>query len=586
MVYSSTKPDSYAASTACIASGSAASVIARFLKSHGVSRLFTVCGGHIMPIFMHAHAEGIWIIDVRDERAAVYMAHVHAELTSELGVALVTAGPGVTNAMTGIANAHIARATVLVLSGTPPRAQDNRGALQDLPHTEFVRPITRYARTVRDPTLVLQELGEALGRATGQGGDPGPVYLDFPTDVLRAEVPRHLQLAEHFAPRARLVLAPEPNESARAMEILWSARRPLVISGRGARGAGPALVALLDRSGALYLDTGESRGLVPDEHPSVVTAIRGSVMAEADVVVTLGRRLDFQLAYGSPAVFGSARFIRIADAPSELRDNRRGAVELFAQPAAALTAILAAASDRPSAVDRGWAAAMRERHLERVEQLQQAMRGAAPDAQGRMHPNRLLATLQAHLARDAVLVADGGDFLSFARVGLSASSYLDPGSLGCIGVGTAFGVAASLAYPGRQVVVATGDGAFGFNAMEIDTAVRHDAKLLIVVANNGAWQIEVNDQADRFGKVVGTRLQFADHAAMARAFGMHGQRVERVEDLDEAINTALQHLPALLDVLVSTDARSSDSRSGLAGVPDLQAIEAWDIAERKWRQQV
>ena len=370
------------------------------------------------------------------------------------------------------------------------------------------------------------------------------------------------------------------------MEILWSTRRPLVISGRGARGAGPALVALLDRSGALYLDTGESRGLVPDEHPSVVTAIRGRVMAEADVVVTLGRRLDFQLAYGSPAVFGSARFIRIADAPSELRDNRRGAVELFAQPAAALTAILAAASDRPSAVDRGWAAAMRERHLERVEQLQQAMRGAAPDAQGRMHPNRLLATLQAHLARDAVLVADGGDFLSFARVGLSASSYLDPGSLGCIGVGTAFGVAASLAYPGRQVVVATGDGAFGFNAMEIDTAVRHDAKLLIVVANNGAWQIEVNDQADRFGKVVGTRLQFADHAAMARAFGMHGQRVERVEDLDEAIDTALQHLPALLDVLVSTDARSSDSRSGLAGVPDLQAIEAWDIAERKWRQQV
>ncbi len=145
-------------------------------------------------------------------------------------------------------------------------------------------------------------------------------------------------------------------------------------------------------------------------------------------------------------------------------------------------------------------------------------------------------------------------------------------------------MAASLAYPERQVVVATGDGAFGFNAMEIDTAVRHDAKLLIVVANNGAWQIEVNDQTDRFGKVVGTRLQFADHAAMARAFGMHGQRVERIEDLDEAIVTALQHLPALLDVVVSTEARSSDSRSGLAWVPDLQAIEDWDVAEPGWRE--
>jgi len=182
-----------------------------------------------------------------------------------------------------------------------------------------------------------------------------------------------------------------------------------------------------------------------------------------------------------------------------------------------------------------------------------------------------------------VLVADGGDFLSFARVGLSASTYLDPGSLGCIGVGTAFGVAASLACPGRQVVVATGDGAFGFNAMEIDTAVRHGARLLIVVANNGAWQIEVSDQTDRYGEVVGTRLQFADHAAMARAFGMHGQRVERVEDLDGAITTALQHLPALLDVVVSTQPRSSDSRSGLAWVPDLQAVEAWDLAERQWR---
>jgi acetolactate synthase-1/2/3 large subunit len=150
-------------------------------------------------------------------------------------------------------------------------------------------------------------------------------------------------------------------------------------------------------------------------------------------------------------------------------------------------------------------------------------------------------------------------------------------------VGTPFGVAAALAFPGRQVVVATGDGAFGFNAMEIDTAVRHGAKLLIVVANNGAWQIEVTDQTENWGQVVGTRLQFADHAAMARAFGLHGQRVERFEDLDVAIATALQKLPALLDVVVSPEARSADSRSGLAVVPDLQAVGAWDQAEQRWR---
>jgi acetolactate synthase I/II/III large subunit len=315
----------------------------------------------------------------------------------------------------------------------------------------------------------------------------------------------------------------------------------------------------------------------------VVAAMRGAVMGQADVVVTIGRRLDFQLAYGSPAVFGAAKFLRIGDAPSEIRDNRRGAVELFAQPAAALSAIVRQASGRKPAVDRAWADGLRSKHLERAEKLRASMQTAAPDADGRIHPNRVLAELQNRLEPDAVVIADGGDFLSFARVGLSSSTYLDPGSLGCIGVGTPFGIAASLAYPERQVVVATGDGAFGFNAMEIDTAVRHKAPVLIVVANNGAWQIEVHDQTDTHGKVVGTRLQFSDHAAMARAFGMHAERVERTEDLAPAIARALANRPALLDVVVSPEARSSDGKSGLAWVPDLQPLAAWDDAERKWR---
>src|SRR6201987_451437 len=155
---------------------SAADLIARLLKRRGVARVFALCGGHIMPIWMRLDAEGIRIIDVRDERASVHMAQAHAELTGELGVALVTAGPGVTNAMTGIANAHVSRAPVLVLSGTPPRAQENRGGLQDMDHTQLVRSITRYARTIRETGLVLQELNEAVARAYGEGGEPGPAY--------------------------------------------------------------------------------------------------------------------------------------------------------------------------------------------------------------------------------------------------------------------------------------------------------------------------------------------------------------------------------------------------------------------------
>ena len=571
-----------------ITENSAAALIARFLKARGVDRVFGLCGGHIMPMWMRLDAEGIRIVDVRDERAAVYMAHAHAELTGGLGVAMVTAGPGVTNAMTGIANAHVARAPVLVLSGTPPRAQENRGALQDMAHTDFVRPLTRYARTVREPSLVLQELDEAVSRAFGQGGEPGPVYLDFPVDTLRATVPRALQLPEQLAPKTFARMLPDPDAVRAAIELLWSAKRPLFISGRGARGAAAPLTKLLDKLGALYLDTGESRGLVPDEHSSVVGAMRGSVMSQADLVITVGRRLDFQLAYGSPAVFGDARFLRIADCASELRDNRRGAVEILATVGETLEAILAAAKDRVPATDSQWARDVRTKHLERAGKLLASMNAAQPGSDGLMHPNKLLAALREKLPRDAVVVADGGDFLSFARVGLPATTYLDPGSLGCIGIGTPFGIAASLALPGRTVVVVTGDGSFGFNAMEIDTAARHKAPMLIVVANNGSWAIEVRDQQETHGKVVGTRLQFADHAAMARAFGLHAERVERAEDLPAAIDRALaalaQQRPALLDVLVTPEAVSSDAKSGLAWVPDLQALGAWDDAERKWRE--
>ena len=204
---------------------SAADLIARLLKRRGVTRVFALCGGHIMPIWMRLDAEGIRIIDVRDERAAVHMAQAHAELTGELGVALVTAGPGMTNAITGIANAHVSRAPVLVLSGGNPRPQENRGGLQDMDHTQLVRSITRYARTVREPSLVLQELDEAISRAFGEGGEPGPSYIDFPTDTLRGIVPKALQLEEHLNAKPRTVTRPGPGTGR---------SRPLISCGRRA----------------------------------------------------------------------------------------------------------------------------------------------------------------------------------------------------------------------------------------------------------------------------------------------------------------------------------------------------------------
>jgi acetolactate synthase-1/2/3 large subunit len=571
---------------ATLARDAAASVIARALRARGVDRVFGLAGGHVMPLWMALDDAGIAIVDVRDERAAAYMAHAYGELRGMPGVALVTAGPGLTNAITGIANAHVARAPILVLSGTPPRPQDNRGALQDLDQAGMVRGITRYAQSVRDPALVPVELDEAWCRARGDGGEPGPAYLDFPTDVLRAAVPPALQRDEHLAGRAHVPAPPSPQAVERAAELLWSARRPLVIAGRGIRNRGASLVRFLDALGGVYLDTGESKGIVASSHRAFVGAMRGTALGAADVVVTVGRRLDFQLAYGSPAVLGDARLVRIADIAAELRDNRRGDVEILADCGLALDAIVDAAKARTPSVDRGWAEELRAGHEGRAARLREAMRAAPSADDGKIHPNRVLACLQDAMdARgdDAIVVADGGDFLSFARVGLEAPTYLDPGPLGCIGVGTPFGIGAALARPDRTVVVATGDGAFGFNAMEIDTAARHRVPILVVVANNGAWQIEVNDQRQSWGRVVGTTLQFADHAAMARAFGFHAERVTDAAALPAALARALANRPALVDVVVRTDVVSADGKSGLAVVPDLMPLTAWDDAERRFR---
>lgn len=561
-----------------------AEAIARLLRARGVERVFALCGGHIMPIWMRLDAHGIAIVDVRDERAAVHMAQAHAEVTGDIGVAMVTAGPGLTNAMTGIANAHVSRAPILVLSGVPPMPQENRGALQDIDQTLLLSSITRYARTVREPSRVLAELDDAVACALGEGGEPGPSFIDFPTDCLRATIPGALVRDEHIAAKPALQSYPDPEAVERAVDLLWSARRPLLISGRGARGAGPELVRLLDRVGAAYLDTGESRGLVPDDHPASVAAMRGRVMGDADLVVTIGRRLDFQLAYGSPAVFGDAKFLRIGDVPGEVRDNRRGAVEIFADTAHTLAAMTEIAGNRQASVDPEWINGLRQGHAERSAKLRDAMANAAPGSDGRMHPNRMLGALQAQLDDTSIVVVDGGDFLSFSRVGLSAPTMLDPGPFGCIGVGVPYGISAALAYPDRKVLVATGDGSFGFNAMEIDTAVRHKAPVVIAVANNGAWQVEVHDQTVTHGKVVGTKLQFSDHAAMARAFGMHAERIEKAEDLPAAVERAFANAPALLDVVVTPEAISSDAKTGLAWVPDLQPLAAWDEAEHAWRR--
>ncbi len=562
---------------------SVAARIAALLKARGTARVFGLQGGHVQPIWDWLGMLDLPIVDVRDEGAAVHMAHAHAELTGEIGIAMVTAGPGVTNCVTAIANASLARAPLLLIGGCPPRPQVNMGPLQDIPHVDIMAPVTRRARTLRIADQVIREFDEALSLATGAMGEPGPVYLEIPTDVLREEVPDALVLPEWTMPKSHPRLSPPADLVTEAVEALWSAKRPVVVTGRGAREAGDALVRFLDASGALYLDTQESRGLVPADHPSFAGAVRGNAMAEADLLFVIGRKLDYQLGYGSPAVFPDARIVRLSDTAGELIDNRRGAPEILADPALTLDAMIETAGNRRPALDHDWADGLRDK------QRQRTTGGRAVPARGedgKIHPAKIFEAIDRIAEKDYIAVADGGDLLSFARIGLKATTYLDAGAFGCLGVGVPFAVAAALARPDRQVISVNGDGAFGINAMEIDTAVRHGAKAVFIVSNNAAWNIERYDQQENYGgRVVGTTLRHSDYAAMARALGAHGERVEDPDQLDAVLARALANTPAVVDVVTTQLAVSSDATKGLGFVPDYQPLTAWNDAELARRRE-
>jgi acetolactate synthase-1/2/3 large subunit len=562
-----------------------AQAIARFVHSQGVLRAYTLPGSHVKPMCSGLFQQGIRIVSARHECAAVHMAHAEARLTGKLGVAIVTAGPGMTNAITGIASAHLARTPLLVLSSRVPDPQSGMGALEEIPQAELVRPLCRHVREIRDARHVLPGLHTAVALALGADGPPGPVYLDFDPNLLKQTVAAAQLDARWFQPVELQPRLPSRLAVERAADLLQECRRPLVIGGRGLAGARSVLERFLQEFGCLYLDTRESRGVLPPDHASSVPAVRGRAMAEADLVITLGRRLDFELAYGSSAVFSdTARFIRIGRSVEELSENRCGDAEICADVIEALKALLQC-DERPVALDTAW----RDNLLQESQDKGRAMAAklASPNqnklesAGGRIHPLSLVGALNDISNENTISIVDGGDILSFARVGLRSHTYLDLGPFGCLGAGVPYAVAAAMAFPQRDTIALIGDGAFGFGAMEIETAVRCDARALFVVANNDAWNIERQHQFATYpGQDLGGELSPCRYDELARSLGAHGERVERLADLQGALQRGLQNLPAVIDVAVSRDAVSPDTKSGLANVPPLHAIQSWDDAER------
>ncbi|MFF2852548.1 thiamine pyrophosphate-binding protein [Streptomyces sp. NPDC058001] len=563
---------------------SVAHAVATFLARSGVLRIYGLTGSHIKPLWDEATRAGLRVIDVRHEAAAVHMAQADAELTGEPAVAVVTTGPGLANAVPGIAAAHQARVPVLILSALPPSAQLGLGALEELDQAGLVRSITRLAGTVRHPRQLLPFLQASFEAAVGAEAPPGPAFLDFPTDVLRGETTWSRAEQISGAPRALRPIAPTPEAIDAAAAAIRTSRRPVVISGRGARAAQPALSRFLATSGALYLDTPESRGLVADDHPAYVPAMRSAVMGGADTVITVGRRLDFALAYGSNAAFPAATFIRIGRHGEELTANRVGDVQVHADTGRALE-LLAASDIAPDAPDTGWLQDIRDRNARRRKRWADRARAEPTGPDGAIHPNALISVINETLAgadQAPIVIADGGDTLSFARVGLTPPPRLDTGTFGLLGVGVPFAIAASLLHPDRTVLALIGDGAFGFNAMELDTARRTGARPIFVISNNSAWNIERLDHVANYtaNPRFNTELPGCRYDQLARSLGMHAQRVTSLDRLAPALHEAIAHAPSLIDVRTSGEIPSPDFTAGLADLPDLHVVRGWDDAER------
>jgi acetolactate synthase-1/2/3 large subunit len=571
-----------AAPTSARCESSVAGAIARFVTSQRVARVYTLPGSHVKPICSELARDGIHIVSTRHECAAVHMAHAEADLTGHIGVAIVTTGPGLTNALTGIASAYLARTPLLVISARVPDPQAGMGALEEVPQGALVRPVCRYVREISDARHVLPALHMAVTIALGSDGPAGPAYIDFAPGLLSQPIAEWYLDERWFSAAVRTPRLPDRDAIDRAAELLRNSRRPLVIGGRAARGTRVVLEQFLRSHSCVYLDTRESRGALTPDNPDSIPALRARAMAEADLVVMLGRRLDFELAYGSAAVFSdAARFIRVGRSAEELTENRRGDVEVCGDVETALRALLDC-NAQPKAPDLKWKNDLISANAQKSRTTIAVSAALSTCTDGRMHPLTLIEAINRLVDENTICIVDGGDILSFARIRLRAHTYLDLGPFGCLGSGAPYAVAAALTFPSRRTIALIGDGAFGFSAMEVETAVRSGARALFVVANNDAWNIERHAQLAKYpDQDLGTELSPCRYDQLAKSLGAYGERVEDAANLTAALERGLAKLPAVIDVAVTRDAISPDTKSGLANVPPLHAIQSWDDAERR-----
>ncbi|WP_227378134.1 thiamine pyrophosphate-binding protein [Haladaptatus halobius] len=539
------------------------------------NRVYGLCGGHIQPIWDAIGDTEVSIIDTRDERSAVHAAHAEAEVTGKLGIALVTAGPGFTNAMTGIANAHSSGVPLLIITGYPPVPQFERGALQELPHRDMAEAITVTDRTVFEPGRVKEYIVEATGAALDEGG---PALIEVPTDVLRETTE---WIHNRPVPAEPNDISPPPGILDEATHALQEADRPVAVLGRGSRDAAEEIRSFVETAQLPVLTTAGSKGVVPETNDYCIPGARGDAMNQADLYLILGKRLDFTLGYGSPAVYGDSVFVQVDVDAGALRRNRTPDIPIQSSVSSAVTGIQDRL-DEPIGMHE-WVEGLQETHDKRASRLaEQKTTDETP-----IHPYRVCGAIDQAIDDDAIVICDGGDALSFGRVAIPTTNprgYLDPGPLGCLGVGLPFAIGASLAHPETDIVCFTGDGSLGFNLADIETAVREQVNITVVVANNAAWNIELYDQLENYGREIGSELNYIAFDEVATGLGAEGKSVSDPEALDSVIESAVETVgPVIVDVPVDSDAVSPDAANGLARVPDYQPLDVWDRQEKEVR---
>ncbi|AKU90987.1 thiamine pyrophosphate-binding protein [Vulgatibacter incomptus] len=538
-------------------------LVAKMLAAEGIRHVFTLSGLHVAPIYAGCVEEGIAIVDTRHEQAAVHAADAYARLTRGPGVAVVTAGPGVTDAVTGVANAYAASVPLLLIGGAAPTFNQSRGALQEMEQVDLFLRITKWADRIPSPELVPAYLAKAF--RTMLTGRPGPVFLEIAWDVLSNGVE---DPAIPVGYRSRARAAPDPEYVARACSVLESARHPAVIAGSSIwwDDAAAALVALAEKAQIPVFLNGAGRGSMPPDHPLFFQHCRKEALAEADVVVVIGTPLDFRLGYGE-AFRPDARLIQIDADPAEIGRNRAVEVGIWADSRLALEAIAAGLGKGPDRSD--FLRSLREREDKKQQKLEQFER----DSGTPIHHSRLARELSDFAnadGRDPIFVADGGNFVAMAAKTVRLKRpgrWLDPGPLGCLGVGAPFAIAAKLLHRDQPVFVIQGDGSFGLNGFDFETAVRFELPMVVVVGNDAAWgQIRL-PQVAIFGaeKSPGTRLAPTRYDRVVEAFGGHGELVTEPEGIRPALERALASgKVACVNVMLDPDAPMKAGMMGYA----------------------